>query len=45
MCDIVRSQDIPNGIRQTLLPIETPQEQQNLKGRNRDQYMSIGGDG
>jgi hypothetical protein len=29
VCDVIRSQDIPIGIRQTLIPIEIPQQQCN----------------
>jgi hypothetical protein len=35
VCDIIRSQDVPIGIRQTLTPVEIPQQQQR---RNGDHY-------
>ncbi len=50
VCDIIRSQDVPVGIRQTLVPgVTTDQEQhhcfQHSRGRNSDQYMLMDEEG
>ncbi len=40
VCDIIRSQDVPIGIRQTLTPVEIPQQRHNV-----DHYMLIDEEG
>lgn len=52
VCDIIRSQDVPIGIRQTLTPVSTTNEQdqqqhcfQHSRGRSGDHYMLMDEDG
>jgi hypothetical protein len=51
VCDIIRSQDVPIGIRQTLIPVPTTNEQeqnhcfQHSRGRSGDQYMLMDEEG
>ena len=50
VCDIIRSQDVPIGIRQTLIPVTTTDQEQHhcfqhSRGRHNDQYMLMDEDG
>ncbi len=51
VCDIIRSQDVPMGIRETLIPIPTTNEQesnhcfQHSQRRSGDQYMLMDEEG
>jgi hypothetical protein len=52
VCDIIRSQDVPIGIRQTLIPVPTTTDQeqqpdcfQHSRGRNGDHYMLMDEEG
>jgi hypothetical protein len=50
VCDIIRSQDVPIGIRQTLIPVTTNDHEQhhcfqNSRGRNGDHYMLMDEEG
>jgi len=51
VCDIIRSQDVPIGIRQTLIPVSTTNDQeqnhcfQNSRGRSGDHYMLMDEEG
>jgi hypothetical protein len=51
VCDIIRSQDVPIGIRQTLVPVSTTTEQetnhcfQHPRRRSGDQYMLMDEEG
>ncbi|UJR21807.1 hypothetical protein I4U23_024885 [Adineta vaga] len=50
VCDIIRSQDVPIGIRQTLTPVGIAQDEsnhclQNSKERTRDPYMLLDDEG
>jgi hypothetical protein len=51
VCDIIRSQDVPIGIRQTLTPVSTTNDQeqnrcfQNSRGRSGDHYMLMDEEG
>jgi len=51
VCDIIRNQDVPIGIRQTLIPVSTTNEQeqhhcfQQSRGRNGDRYMLMDEEG
>jgi len=49
VCDIIRSQDVPNGIRQTLVPVSNGQNNQEQlvqsRGRSGDHYMLMDEEG
>ncbi|UJR27807.1 hypothetical protein I4U23_009076 [Adineta vaga] len=49
VCDIIRSQDVPAGIRQTLIPVTTTDHEQHCfqhsRTRHNDQYMLIDEEG